>query len=96
MLGYGVVRAHLTPHDRGILSRCLIAAILVHGTYDFALIATALTPRMGTAAGIGRIVFPVVACAALVGAVGWVVHTARRLRRAIPVPSSPTDSTTDR
>jgi RsiW-degrading membrane proteinase PrsW (M82 family) len=96
MLGYGVARAHLTPDDRGVLSRCLTAAILVHGTYDFALIATALTPRMGTAAGIGRVLFPVVACAALMGAVGWVVHTARRLRRATSLRSSPADSTPDR
>ncbi|MDD4903461.1 MAG: PrsW family glutamic-type intramembrane protease [Candidatus Bipolaricaulis sp.] len=95
LLGYGIAIARLAPDRRKSLAPYAIAAVLIHGIYDFALIATALSPRMGAAADTGRIVFPIIAFAALLAAVGWVVDTTLRLRRTALVAPFPTESPRD-
>ncbi len=95
LLGYAVAIARLAPDRRSSLVRYVLAAILIHGIYDFALIAAALTPRMGGVATVGRIAFPILAFVALMAAVGWVVHIACSLRRATPVAPSPTEASDD-
>jgi len=81
MLGYCVALSRLAPEGRGSVWKGLAAAILLHGIYDFSLIAAALVAELDTAPSASRILFPAAACVALVGTVGWVIHTARRLRR---------------
>lgn len=81
ILGYSVALSRLAPEGHGSLWKGLTAAVLLHGVYDFSLIAAALVDELDTAPGAARVLFPAAACVALVGTVGWVIHTARRLHR---------------
>jgi RsiW-degrading membrane proteinase PrsW (M82 family) len=96
ILGYGVARSRFGARSHRTVYAGLSAAILVHGLYDFALIATALVTERGTAPNPGEILFPVAACAVLVAAVGWSLGTARRLRReqlaSLPTAKPPSKS----
>lgn len=80
ILGYSVALACVAPARRVPVLRGLCAAVLLHGAYDFSLIAAALAAQ-GSIPKAGSIIFPAVACAVLVGSVAWVLHTARCLRR---------------
>lgn len=81
ILGYSVAVSRLAPARRGSAWKGLTAAILLHGIYDFSLIAASLVAELEAAPSAWRILFSAAACAALVGTMGWVIHTARRLRR---------------
>ncbi|MEN6369036.1 MAG: PrsW family glutamic-type intramembrane protease [Thermotogota bacterium] len=86
ILGYSAALACTAPARRGPALWGLCAAVLLHGVYDFSLIATALAAEESTPKA-GSVVFPAVACVVLVGSVGWVLYTARRLRRGQMPPT---------
>ena len=83
MIGYGVALARASKPGLQPVLWGLGAAVLLHGAYDFSLIAAALAAQEEIPSA-GAILFPVVACAVLVGSVGWVLRTAGRLRHDHP------------
>jgi len=84
ILGHSVARAKFSPAGRSAVARGLLAAVAVHGLYDFGLLGAsglAASPEAGSVrTGLTIASLFLLALAVLVGSLRWTVRTTRRLR----------------
>lgn len=85
ILGHSVARAQLSADGRRAVWKGLIAAVCVHGLYDFGLLGVANvaagTAQGASLPGLEILGLLLLALAVLVGSVVWTLRTVRRLRR---------------
>ncbi|MCF4164467.1 PrsW family glutamic-type intramembrane protease [Zavarzinia compransoris] len=74
IMGFYIARAHFEPEAaRGMIARALIVPVLLHGIYDFGLLATVNSGEAG---------WVLIGIAVLIVELVWTVRLHRRLRRA--------------
>lgn len=74
IMGFYIARAHFEPEAaRGLIVRALLVPVLLHGIYDFGLLATVNSGEAGwVLIGLGTLIVELI----------WTVRLHRRLRRA--------------
>jgi RsiW-degrading membrane proteinase PrsW (M82 family) len=81
ILGYGVSQARFGPRSSGVRFPAVIAAMLVHGGYNFFLFAANFTVAEGTLSASRALALTAGAGGVLLIAAIWTFRTVRRLRR---------------
>jgi RsiW-degrading membrane proteinase PrsW (M82 family) len=82
MIGYGISMARFGSRGRSAIWEGFLAAVAVHGTYDFALFGLATIPEASRTPEAWILILFAIAVVTLVGSVAWTIRTSRRLRRA--------------
>jgi len=85
MIGHAVAQARFDLSGRSAIFRGFLGAVVVHGLYDFGLIAIALRADLPEAPGdetnsLVALCLMLLVFAVLIGSIRWVLRTTRRLR----------------